>query len=726
METGTLRMSSRLVLTFVLITAARVVAADAPKVNYKDNVAAIFQSRCNACHNSDKQKGGLVLDNYGGAMKGGGSGKVVEPGDPDNSRLYLLVTHAEEPKMPPMQPKLPDAELSVLKAWIEAGAPESSGSVVAMASKPKLDFKLDPASVGKPVGPPAQPEGVSTEPAVVSTRPNVITALAASPWAPLVAISGHKQVLLYNTANQRLVGVLPFPEGTIHVLKFTCDGGMLLAGGGRGGQLGRAIAWDVKTGKRLFEVGKEYDVVLAADISPDRSMVALGGPSKILRVYGTSDGELIYEQKKHTEWVTAIEFSPDGVLLASGDRNGGLVVWEAPTCREFYDLRGHGAMITDVSWRLDSNVLASASEDTTVRLWEMQNGGQIKSWGAHGGGVASVKFAKDGRLISTGRDRVAKLWDQNGGQQRQFDAFNDLALRAVFTHDDTNVVAGDWSGEVRLWELKEGKRVGGLAANPAPLAVRLEQANQVYAAAQAAADAATKELAALQANVGAANDALTKTQQALAAAQQAAATAAAAVTNAEGVLNQKAAAEYGAGNAFWLAQYQEWRLTMMKVATDQSLADRVGAFATAAGTFATTGLGRDQLLLEKALAAQGVATQAVLAASGQLTAGRQAAGAAKAALDSATAERVTAEGVLPNLRATAKTAAEAVPARQNELNVATVAKAAADKALADKTPGVQALANQAVARKADAEALAAEKRSSDAAKTAMKTASAGG
>jgi len=99
----------------------------------------------------------------------------------------------------------------------------------------------------------------------------------------------------------------------------------------------------VKTGKRLFEVGKEYDVVLAADISPDRTLVALGGPGKILKVYGSSDGELVYESKKHTEWVTAIEFSPDGVLLASGDRNGGLVVWEAGTGREFYDLRGHQA-----------------------------------------------------------------------------------------------------------------------------------------------------------------------------------------------------------------------------------------------------------------------------------------------------------------------------------------------------------------------------------------------
>ena len=93
--------------------------------------------------------------------------------------------------------------------------------------------------------------------------------MAASPWAPLVAVGGHKQVLLYRTTDHHLLGVLPFPEGTIHVLKFTRNGDILLAGGGRGGQSGLAVGFDVKTGERIFEVGKEYDAVLAADISPD-------------------------------------------------------------------------------------------------------------------------------------------------------------------------------------------------------------------------------------------------------------------------------------------------------------------------------------------------------------------------------------------------------------------------------------------------------------------------
>ncbi len=145
---------------FFIVAAALGAGPDgAPaKVNFKDHVAPILQSRCNSCHNNDKQKGGLNLETFGDTMKGGSSGKVVEAGDSEGSRLYELVTHAGEPKMPPKSPKMPDAELLVIKQWIEAGAPEMSGSAP-VAAKPKLDFKLEPADDGQAGRPPGHARG---------------------------------------------------------------------------------------------------------------------------------------------------------------------------------------------------------------------------------------------------------------------------------------------------------------------------------------------------------------------------------------------------------------------------------------------------------------------------------------------------------------------------------------------------------------------------------------
>ena len=756
-------------------------AADAPKakVTFEEVSAQVFKTRCNSCHNADKQKGGLNLETYSTAMAGGGSGKVIEAGDSGASTLLGVIMQTAEPKMPPKSPKIPDAEIELVKQWIEAGALENSGSTAMVKAKPKFEFKLDPSSMGKPVGPPAMPENLLTEPVVVSKKAPAVIALAASPWAPLVAVGGHKQVLLYGTANSRLLGVLPFPEGSINVLKFSRNGSLLLAGGGRGGQSGLAVVWDVKTGKRVFEIGKEYDAVLAADISPDHGLVALGGPSKIVRVYNTADGQLQFEMKKHTEWITAMEFSPDGVLLATGDRNNGLVVWEAATGREFFDLRGHTGAITDISWRLDSNVVASASEDTTIRLWEMENGNQIKVWGAHGPGVASVRFAKDGRLVSTGRDRVAKLWDQNGGQQRAFEGFNDLALEAVLTFDDALVVAADWTGEVRVYNTADGKRLANLASNPAPIASRLETAKGLLAQAQAAADNATKTFAPVQEMAAAkakladqANQALVtvtdqiKTGMALEKQLEPAYTtavnnekaAADAVKVAQDALvkaqGEKAAAEKLAAEKTAAEAATLQSLTAAKQSLDKGMADRAdnhktlsavvetlkGAKTTAESQAASTEVIKQAIRAteltsaivqaetqhadvkvkeEKALAEKVAAQAAMEKAIATLTAADALSKTKAAELQAMTAKKGAAEKALVDARNTYKALEPVAAAKKTELDQAIAAKAAAEKALNDAKPAFDVVINALNSARAENDALAAEKQRADSAKSAM-------
>jgi hypothetical protein len=169
-------------------------------------------------------------------------------------------------------------------------------------------------------------------------------------------------------------------------------------------------------------------------------------------------------------------------------------------------------MITDMSWRADSNALATSSEDTTVKLWEMENGTNFKNWAAHPGGAASVRYSKDGRLASTGRDKVTKLWDGNGAVQRQFEAFADLGLKVAFTHDDKAVVAGDWAGALKTWAVADASLVATADTNPLPVAERIKAAEAAFAAADAKAkqaqaafnDANAKNAAAQKAHADAA------------------------------------------------------------------------------------------------------------------------------------------------------------------------------------------------------------------------------
>ncbi|MGA2256103.1 MAG: hypothetical protein ABSG53_15760, partial [Thermoguttaceae bacterium] len=209
-------------------------------------------------------------------------------------------------------------------------------------------------------------------------------------------------------------------------------------------------------------------------------------------------GSPVAEIRKHTDWITAVEFSTDGLLFATADRAGGVWVWEAGTDREFQALEGHKLPVTAMSWRDDSNVLATASEDGTIAFWAMENGKRIKNIAAHPGGVTSLAFLHDGRLVSGGRDHTVKLWDGGGKQIRQFEPFGELVMRVAATHDGGRLVAGDWSGEVRLAMVADGKLVSRLVANPPTLEMLLQQRQAAAAAARATAEQTAREAGAAQ------------------------------------------------------------------------------------------------------------------------------------------------------------------------------------------------------------------------------------
>jgi hypothetical protein len=437
------------------------------KVTYQDHILPLIEANCSKCHNSDKKKADLDLTSYQGALKGSGSGPVLVSGNPDGSKLWKAVTHAEEPNMPPNRPKLADKELETIKKWIVGGLLENAGAKAVAAPKSGVDLTLQASAVGKPDGPPPMPtKQLPLNPVVHAAHLSPVIGLAASPWAPLVAVAGQKQILLFNTDTLALIGILPFSEGQPVDLKFSRNGKLLLAGGGRGANSGRVLVWDIITGERLMVLGTEYDTVLAADIRPDQSQVALGGPSRFVKIFSTKNNDLQHKIKKHTDWVTAVAFSPNGQWLASADRNGGISIWDPDNGQELFTLGGHKSAVTALSWRGDSKLLASSSEDGTIKLWEMQEGKQAKNWNAHGGGAQSVTYAHDGRLVSAGRDNAVNLWNASGAKERNLEGSFDLPLRAVFSSDDKRIFASDFSGHVGVWTAADGKRVGELNANP--------------------------------------------------------------------------------------------------------------------------------------------------------------------------------------------------------------------------------------------------------------------
>jgi mono/diheme cytochrome c family protein len=455
----------------ITLLAAPLLSAQ-EKITYDDHILPLFEQACLNCHNPDKTKGGLDLSTFGGTMKGGSSGKIVEPGDVA-STLVNLVKQTAEPKMPPEGEKLSPAQIDLLVKWIEGGLLENKSSSARKPSKPKFETALRSDPAAKPDGPPPMPEHLLLEPPVLTQRPSAVHALAASPWAPLLAITAQRQILLHHTETLELIGLLPFPEGDPISLAFTPDGRYLIAGGGIPGKNGVTITFDVTNGSRVLSAGKEFDSILASDIRPGFDIVATGGPSKLLNLWNTSTGERIHSVKKHTDWITTLDISPDGILLASGDRNGGVWVWEAETANEFHTLRAHQAAITAVSFRADSNLLASASEDGSVRFWEMNNGGEVKKIDAHPGGVTAFAFSGNGSFVTAGRDNKARIWKADFNMLREI-ALPALPTSAALDGEGKRAFVADAMGNVHAFPVEGDAAPAALPTNPPSIETRLQ------------------------------------------------------------------------------------------------------------------------------------------------------------------------------------------------------------------------------------------------------------
>ena len=440
-------------------------AADA--LTYDDHIKPILRQYCLKCHGDDTHEADLNLQSHASLLKGSSGGKVVEAGRSSQSKLLLAIINPDDDlRMPPESPPLPSEKVEVVRRWIDSGLRETATSK-SMSKTRDLAFQPADSAGAKPDGPPPLPENLPTIEIPLVNRPMPILAMDASPWAPLLAVSGYEHVRLIDAQSEKELGKLAFPEGEPHVIRFSRDGALLMVAGGRPVELGKVVLFDVKTGSRVAEIGDEIDTVLAADLSPDQRFVALGGSGKVVKVHSTTDGERIYELKKHTDWITALAFSPDAALLASADRKGGIHLWDTKTGGILLNLSEHKQAVRALDWRSDSQMLASVGEDGRIIWWDVSDGfPTISRAGAHQpprpsgifgiipNGVLATRFDAQGNLVTAGRDRVLRLWTPDGKEIKSHKLGGGLPISVAVSHDGKTVISGDSEGTVERWKVE--------------------------------------------------------------------------------------------------------------------------------------------------------------------------------------------------------------------------------------------------------------------------------
>jgi hypothetical protein len=93
---------------------------------FEKEIRPLLARNCYECHSRDAKKveGKLLLDTRAGWTRGGRSGAVLIPGEPERSLLIQAVRYEHDRVRMPPRGQLPDAAVEKLVKWVRMGAPD--------------------------------------------------------------------------------------------------------------------------------------------------------------------------------------------------------------------------------------------------------------------------------------------------------------------------------------------------------------------------------------------------------------------------------------------------------------------------------------------------------------------------------------------------------------------------------------------------------------------------
>ncbi|MCA9206724.1 MAG: c-type cytochrome, partial [Planctomycetales bacterium] len=98
------------------------------KLTFEADIQPLLNEKCGKCHSQTVRKGGLDLSSMAAVRRGGESGEPLLAADIGDSLLWIMLDGGGMP--PDDQPQLDDAQLHLIREWLQAGAPSETPAAV--------------------------------------------------------------------------------------------------------------------------------------------------------------------------------------------------------------------------------------------------------------------------------------------------------------------------------------------------------------------------------------------------------------------------------------------------------------------------------------------------------------------------------------------------------------------------------------------------------------------
>jgi WD40 repeat protein len=188
-----------------------------------------------------------------------------------------------------------------------------------------------------------------------------------SPSGELVAFATDSgSVRVVRASDSVPVAELPGGSGIVTVLEFSIDSSRLLtAFSGTPARL-----WEIHGSRRIVRWDALGAGLLAGDMSPDGSIVALGGQDGRVYLCDARTGEVTRSLQGLNAAIWSMAFSPDGTRLAVGAQDRVTRVLCPATGDVLLELRAHTGTVMCLAWSPDGRYLAAGGYDQRVVIWD--------------------------------------------------------------------------------------------------------------------------------------------------------------------------------------------------------------------------------------------------------------------------------------------------------------------------------------------------------------------
>jgi WD40 repeat protein len=194
--------------------------------------------------------------------------------------------------------------------------------------------------------------------------------------------------------------------------------------------------------------------------SPDGKHLAIGGDTRLIYVYETTNWTLVKVLEGHEGSVLTLEWSPGGTMLASGSGQDKVAIhnseenivkiWDFSSGTVIAELVGHTEGVLNIKWSPNGSQIATASDDKTIMLWSTSDWIRLNILTGHTLGVLDVDWSPNGTLLVSGsRDYKVRTWDAKSGQALQ-KWTEPNCIRSVHWHPTGELIAISGVAETML------------------------------------------------------------------------------------------------------------------------------------------------------------------------------------------------------------------------------------------------------------------------------------